>query len=289
MITRVGPSTCYLCTTAALFTTTFTGVLMTSATQRRELTYWKKLIISHRFSGLTITTLTYYSTSRSGPIMSEELVDGKMKQYLLAPCGMSGLFWDETAKKASLGFFSIVKLVKRRSHEVGYGTVKMLSGWPKGIHPFTFSPNFKPPRPPRYYPSKVASAISRLKNVGNTVFEGHKCLILQHKAKDLGNSGKMICRFWLDIRTHFIWKVEETIYPPANSPRPPSRDTTYVLWVKHMKRPPVEVFRFPAGTTVIVPGILGNLDVPPGGIKMKPPHGINQYLGVDMNPQIRDL
>lgn len=252
-------------------------------------TYWKRLIVSHRFHGYSITTLTYYSTDPHGPIMSEDLQHGEMSQYLLAPNGMSGLLWDEAGNMANLDFFSVVKLVKLRSQQIGYTTVKKLSGWPADIHPFVASPHFKIPAPPRLYASKILQSASPLKRVGAAVFEGHQCLILQQPAIKLGSEGNMTDRFWWDVHTHFIWKEEDTIYPPPSSPNPPSRQVTYVKWVRPMKRSPADVFKFPTGTRVVVPGILGNLPVPPGGLKIKPPLSSSAYLGLSFTAQLRYL
>ncbi len=259
-----------------------------AAAPQHKVTYWKKLIVSHRMDGITIVTLTYYSSMPNGPVMSESLLNGKFSQYLLAPHGMGGLFWTEAGNKAALNIFSLVKLVKLRSSQIGYNRVKQLSGWPSDIHPFTLNPNFKPAPPPPFYASKTTASIGSLKKTGAAVFEGHKCLILQQHSQNLGNAGKQIDRFWWDVQTHYIWKEEDIIYPPANSPTPPTRRVTYVKWVRPMKRTPAEVFRFPAATKVLVPGILGSLAVPPGGIKVKPPAS-RSYLGCDLSPEIRSL
>ncbi len=221
--------------------------------------------------------------------MSEVLQNNTMVQDLLAPTGMSGMIWDEAGGVANLDFFSLVKLAKLRSKQIGYNHVKQLSGWPADIHPFVVSPHFKAPPQPRFCASKVPKSVSSLKRVGSAVFEGHHCLILQQSARNLGSVGNMVDRFWWDVHTHYIWKEEDTIYPPPSSPNPPSRQVTYVKWVRPMKRPPADVFRFPAGTRVVVPGILGNLPVPPGGIRIKPPADSSPYLGLSFTAQLRYL
>lgn len=251
--------------------------------------YWKRMIVTHRFNGAEITTLTYYSTDPHGPIMSEALQHGKMSQFLLAPNGMSGLLWDEAGNSANLDFFSVVKLVKLRSQQIGYAKVKKLSGWPADIHPFVASPHFRIPAPPRFYASEIPKSVSSLQRVGASVFEGHQCLILQQPAIKLGSAGNIIDRFWWDVHTHYIWKEEDTNYPAPNSPKPPSRQVTYVKWVRPVKRSAVDVFRFPAGTRVVVPGILGKLPVPPGGIKIKPQGDSSAYLGLSFTAQLRYL
>ena len=284
-------STVVKCITVVLLVVTSIAAAIAGPTSKRQtnITYWKRLMVTRRFHGSTITTLTYYSTDPHGPIMSEDLQHGEMLQDLLAPTGMSGMLWHETGNVANLDFFSLVKLVKMRSREIGYNRVKKPSGWPADIHPFVVSPHFKVPAQPQFYASKVPNSIASLTRVGSAVFEGHHCLILQQAAIKLGSVGNMVDRFWWDVRTHYIWKEEDTIYSPPSSPNPPSRQETYVKWVRTMKRTPAEVFKFPADTRVVVPGILGNLPVPRGGMKIKPPVGSNTYLGLSFTAQLEYL
>lgn len=245
--------------------------------------YWKKLVIEHRINGLTVTLLTYYNSQPNGPVMSEIENHGKFEQDSLS---RNGLVWFEHSDYSGLSFTSVRHLVKLRSRQIGYSKVKRLAGWPSDIHPFIYSPKFIPTKPPKYYAGKTTSNIQPLKRVGTDVFEGHRCLILQQLGLNLGNAGTRVDRFWWSIHGHIIWKEVDTIYPPANSPNPPKRSVTYLKWVRPMRRTPAQVFRFPAGTKVIVPGIIGNLKVPAGGTKIKPPSPLSPYIGVDLGPAL---
>jgi hypothetical protein len=218
--------------------------------------------------------------------MSEIESHGKFEQYSLS---RNGLVWFEYANYSCLSAKALIDLVKLRSQQIGYSRVRCLAGWPTDIHPLPFSPNWIPTPPPTYYVGKTVSKIGLLSKVGTDVFEGHKCLILQQRALNLGSVGKRIDRFWWSVRNHIIWKETDTDYPPPNSANPPTRHYIYLKWVRPMRRKPAQVFRFPATTKVVIPGILGNLLAPPGGIKIKPPATNNPYIGVDLKPNIQYL
>ncbi len=255
----------------------------------QKVTYWKKLMVSERLNGLTIVTLTYYSSDPNGPIKREDFKNGKFTEDLLAPHGMGGTVWVNDKNTFGLTSNALVRLVRLRSRQIGYAKVRRLAGWPLNLHPFPFSPYFIFGPMPLYGAGKIAHSISSLKKIGTDVFEGHKCLVLQDDAKDLGNAGKMVQRFWWDEQTHFIWKETDTTYPSVHSPNPPSRSVDFVKWVQPVKRSPAEVFRFPASARVVVPGILSGLPVPPGGIKMKMIPGGNPYIGASLAPMIKYL
>ncbi len=254
-----------------------------------KVTYWKKLIVSHRVNGLTITTLTYYSSNPNGPVLREQLEHGKFTQDLLAPHGMDGPVWVNDKNTFGLTFNALVRLVRMRSRQIGYAKVRQLAGWPLDLHPFPFSPYFVLERQPPYSAGKIAQSISSLKKFGTDVFEGHRCFVFQEHPRVVGTSGKIVERFWWDEQSHFIWKATDTLYPPTDSPKPPSRSVDIVKWVHPMKRSPSEVFRFPASARVVVPAILGNLPVPPGGIKITTVPGGNRYIGASLASMIRHL
>lgn len=255
----------------------------------QKVTYWKKLMVSQQSNGYADTSLTYYSSDANGPLMREDLENGKFTQDLLAPHGMRGLFWVSYKNTFGLAFNALVRLVRLRSRQIGYAKVRELAGWPLDLHPFPFSPYFNFGPKPLFRAGKTAQSIASLKKVGTDVFEGHRCLVLQERAKDLGDTSKMVKQFWWDEQTHFIWKETDTTYPSVHSPNPPSRSVDYVKWVHPMKRSPSEVFRFPASAHVVAPGILGDLPVPPGGIKIKTIPGGNPYIGASLAPMIKHL
>ena len=221
----------------------------------------------------SFTELIYTPILSTLPTIKLELLNGKFKLFSISNYKNSHITWIIIpAFKKKKGYAQIIgqdlfDCVHKRIKQFGLAYVEKKCFWPVGHHGFPYGLKNGMAPYPKLRAAKTARSLKGLKLLRAEAFEGHTCTIYQSLPVNEGNAGSSATNYWIDTRTHYIWRTDELQLPPADSPQPPSKFITRIGWIRKVHINPSDYVQFPEGVEVIVPECFGPIAVPPGGIR----------------------
>ncbi len=245
-----------------------------------KVTYWES---KTHFNGPSqYSYLDYFSSNPLGPHVQIYIHDGKSTVFYLLQNGIKWVIIGHTAKIDMPELVARIKVLIKR---LGKKRVKQLSYWPVNEHDYPFSRRtfFQPTITTGMYIKDT----SNLNPVRRASYLGHACLVLRSRPGP-GDNGNNYFDYWVDMRSHMVWRVDYIFLPAPGNAAPPSRQTSRILWLKQIDHIPARLLRFPSGTRVIVPTCMGNIEVPMGGTHMQLPADA-AFLGFSLKPVLASI
>ncbi len=230
-------------------------------------TYWEEAIVVP--GALNLDIVTYY-TKPGGLETTGGIVRGKFRllDYRAATESPLWSFAQPGVPRGTLtiDWSNIYRATQQLVRKIGLAAVERKAGWPVGRPGFVEARTR--PQPPQI--NGVGEYMRSMKGLTakkDVFFHGHKCEVLMSShAAHLDRHRKTI--YYVDTKTHFIWREDDLYSPPPGTIQPPSRSTAYVAFNRQVTRIPAKFLRFPPGTKYILPTCMGHIATPPGAVRL---------------------
>ncbi len=283
----IGFATCSLLVTAALGTGSAANLNVAHPPKPPvKTTYWEEAIVVP--GDLNPDIVTYY-TKPGGLEITGGIVRGKFRllNYRAATGSPLWSFAQPDVPRGTLtiGWSDIDRGTQRLVRKIGLAAVERKAGWPVGRPGFVEARTR--PQPPQI--NDVGEYLRSMKGLTATksvFFHGHKCEVLSSKkTADLERRYQKTI-YYVDTKTHFIWREDLLYIPPPGTIQPPSRSIAYVAFNRQVSRIPAKFLRFPPGTKYILPTCMGHIATPPGAVRLNLPK-YSAFFGYSIKARVK--